>query len=84
MARTSSAIFLMVVNVLGLMLAPALVGRVSDALVPSYGDEGLRYVLMMLATANLWGAFHSLRVAKTLKADLAAAGGGDSTEEDSR
>ncbi len=73
MRSTAAALFLLVINVIGLMLFPAAVGAMSDAFSESSGNEGLRYALLVLALSNLWGALHSLRVGRTLRADLEAA-----------
>ena len=73
MRSTAAALFLLVINVIGFMLFPAAVGAMSDAFADSSGGEGLRYALLVLALSNLWGALHSLRVGRTLRADLEAA-----------
>jgi MFS family permease len=73
MRATAAAIFLLVINVLGLVVLPALVGAASDLLSAQYGSAGLRYALLGLASFNLWGVCHSLLMSRSLEADLAAA-----------
>jgi sugar phosphate permease len=70
---TAAAIFLLIINVLGLGLLPALVGAASDALSATHGSDGLRYALLGLSGISLWGVGHILAIARRLDADLAAA-----------
>jgi MFS family permease len=73
MRATAAAIFLLAINAIGLVLLPAMVGAISDALSASHGSDGLRYALLVLACLNLWAVGHSLRMQRSLEADLAAA-----------
>ena len=73
MRATAAALFLLVINVLGLVLLPALVGAASDALAPAYGPDALRYALLGLAACNLWAVGHSLAMRRSLEPDLRAA-----------
>jgi MFS family permease len=75
MRALASAIVLFAMNLVGLGLGPTLVGALNDALAPRHGDEAIRYSLLLVASANLWAAAHSLRAARTLRADLARAEG---------
>ena len=70
---SAAAIFLLAINVIGLVLLPALVGALSDALAVRHGSDGLRYALLVLAGFNLWAVAHTLLSWRTLEADLAAA-----------
>jgi hypothetical protein len=49
---------------------PQVVGILSDLLQPSYGDESLRYALLILCFVNLWAAYHYFVAGKYLKDDL--------------
>lgn len=73
MRSTAAAIFLLTITVVGLTTFPAAVGAMSDAFAGFAGVEGLRYALLVLAVSNLWGAVHSIRVGRTIRADLEAA-----------
>ena len=73
MRATTSAIFLLVINLIGLSALPAMVGALSDAFGAHYGSDGLRYALLVLSAFNLWAVAHVLRMGRTLEADLAAA-----------
>ena len=70
MRATASAIILFVLNLIGLGLGPTLVGFANDWLEPRYGDEAVRYSLLILLAAALWGIAHSLWAGLTLEDDL--------------
>ncbi len=56
-----SAIALLVNNLIGLGLGPALVGGVSTLLKPIYGAESLRYSMFIFAAITPWAIFHYWR-----------------------
>jgi MFS family permease len=71
----SSAILLMLGTLAGLGLGPLIIGIVSDLLRPAYGDESLRYALLILAplagVASLvyfYSAFMTSRASRELEA----------------
>jgi predicted MFS family arabinose efflux permease len=72
MRTVSSAVLLFVINIIGLGLGPQMVGVVSDLLTPRFGDESLRYALLIVGLVNLWSALHFYLASRTLKQDLAA------------
>jgi predicted MFS family arabinose efflux permease len=73
-ARTvASAILLFIINIIGLGFGPQTVGIASDLLAPRFGDESLRYALLLVGLANIWAAVHFFLAARTLKQDLASA-----------
>jgi hypothetical protein len=49
---------LFVLNLIGLGFGPLLVGAVSDALNPVFGQESLRYSLTAMALLNIWAGVH--------------------------
>jgi predicted MFS family arabinose efflux permease len=63
-------------NVANLVVAPTLIGALSDALAPhlSHSAEALRYVLIGCGFTGLWGAFHYFAAARTLAQDLVRSG----------
>jgi len=76
MRAGACAVLLFTANVANLMLAPQLVGGLSDWLVSSYGagrDESLRWALLLLATTGLWAAWHLWASGRTIRADEARA-----------
>lgn len=73
MRALASAILLFIINLIGLGLGPTLVGRLSDVLKPSYGDESVRYALLWVVVVGaLWATLHYLLAARTLGRDLEA------------
>ena len=72
MRAVSSAIFFLILNIIGLGLGPLSVGLLSDLLEPSLGIESLRYAMVIIVPAgSVWAAFHFQRAAKYLRTDLA-------------
>lgn len=66
MRATASASFLLINNLIGLGLGSTVIGAISEALTPAYGDEALRYAvaaglgLYLVAGALMWLASRSL------------------------
>lgn len=50
-------------------LAPQLVGIFNDLLAPSFGEEAVRYSLMLIVVTNLWGALHATLAGRRLSQD---------------
>ena len=53
MRATASAMFLLINNLIGLGLGTLVIGTISDALKPNYGDEALRYAAIACTTSAL-------------------------------
>jgi MFS family permease len=70
MRSVASAILLFILNIIGLGLGPQTVGFLSDALHPEFGEESLRYALLITSFVGLWGALHFVLGARTLKEDI--------------
>jgi MFS family permease len=71
MRATSTALLLLVSNLVGLGLAPLAVGVVSDALHASFGaGNGLRYALATLALMGVFTAILFWMSSRTLREDL--------------
>jgi predicted MFS family arabinose efflux permease len=67
---TAVAVFLLLVNVIGLGLGPLAAGAVSDVLAASYGPaEGLRYSMILLCVFVAASAYCFRRAASTLGHD---------------
>ena len=73
MRATASAILLFILNLVGLGVGPLAIGMLNDSLAPRYGDEAIRYSLLVVALAGGLGAVFFLRAVRTLREDLAAA-----------
>jgi hypothetical protein len=73
MRAQTIGILLFILNMIALGLGPATVGFLSDRLHPFFGEDSLRYALMISIVTGLAGAYCYWRATKTLKADLARA-----------
>ncbi len=73
MRAQAAAILMFAINLIGLGIAPLAVGVLNDSLASTYGDEAIRYSLMITGAAALWAVGHSLLAAKSVREDLAAA-----------
>jgi MFS family permease len=69
MRALASAIMLFLLNIIGMGIGPQGVGILSDLFAPRFGDESLRYALLIFSLVNLWCAAHYLLAARTLTAD---------------
>jgi len=66
MRALCSAIMLFILNIIGLGLGPQAVGILSDALKPEFGQESLRYALLILSFISIWGGYHYYLAGKHL------------------
>jgi len=71
MRAVAAAILLFLLNFIGFVFGPPAVGKLSDLLSGSFGDDALRYSLFTWGFFNLWAAFHYWRAGRHLPADLA-------------
>ena len=59
MRATGSALFYLVINIIGLGLGPTIIGAISDHLSPDLGNESLRQALLyVLPVASVWASVH--------------------------
>ncbi len=72
MRATASALLLLVMNLIGLGFGPSAVGIMNDALAPRFGDEAVRYSLLLIGVTSLWGCAHNWVAAGHLRRDLDA------------
>ena len=70
MRSVAAAVLLFILNIIGLGAGPQAVGILSDALAPSYGNESLRYSLLIFSFVNVWSAYHYYVAGKYLQDDL--------------
>ena len=63
-----AAITLLVINLIGLGAGPTMVGVISDLFVERYGDESLRYSLLVIASLTPLAIFAYWRASVALKA----------------
>lgn len=70
-ARAMSISLIMIAGILvGGGSGPLLVGALSDALFSAYGDQGLRYALVIATTIMTWGVAHFMFAARHLRGEL--------------
>lgn len=73
MRATAAAILLFFINIIGLACGPAFTGFLSDALEPRFGQESLRYALMLTSLLLPWAGYHFWAAGRTLVGDIATA-----------
>lgn len=73
MRGVSSAVLLFIVNIVGLGAGPWFVGLLSDLLSTRYGDDSLRWSLMIVGSLGVWVAWHYYKAGTHLEKDLARA-----------
>lgn len=74
MRAMASAIALLIINLIGLAIGPPLTGLVSDLLAPQFGEESMRYSLLLVTSIVLpWAALHYHLSGRTIDVDLARA-----------
>ena len=62
-----AAVTLLIINLIGLGLGPTMVGVISDLLVEPYGDESLRYSLLLIASLTPLAIFAYWRASIALQ-----------------
>jgi MFS family permease len=75
MRATTCAILLFAANLANLVIAPQLIGLLSDWFAHSFGAgrESLRWALLLLAPTGLWAAWHLWTSGVTIREDVARA-----------
>ncbi len=74
MRAVASAILLFILSLVGLGLGPQTVGVMSDLLAARYGDQSLRYALVLAGLVNIGASLHFVRAGRTLRQDLQRGG----------
>lgn len=71
MRAVTSALALLIINVIGLLLGPQLTGILSTVLEPYFGEESIRYSLLLVTSIFLpWAAWHYVRAGRSIDSDL--------------
>ena len=71
MRAVTSALALLVINTIGLLFGPWLTGILSTLLEPRFGEESIRYSLLIVTSVILpWAAWHYIRAGNTIDGDL--------------
>lgn len=68
---TTMAVVMLLANLIGMGVGPQTVGVLSDALMPVFGIDSLRYSMLIVSCMALWGAYHLWRAGRTVVEDLA-------------
>jgi MFS family permease len=73
MRATTCALLLFMANVANLVIAPQVVGSLSDWFFRSFdaGNESLRWAMLILTPAGFWAAWHFWASRQTIEADCA-------------
>jgi hypothetical protein len=73
MRATTCAVLLFTANVANLVIAPQVIGWLSDWFAASFGagPESLRWALLLLALTGFWAAWHLWTSAVTIREDSA-------------
>jgi predicted MFS family arabinose efflux permease len=69
-----SAVFGLIVNFVGLGLGPLLVGAMSQWVFAAHGDGSLRYALIVMQAAGIWGGLHFYLAGRNLRPARAPGG----------
>ena len=62
-----AAVTLLIINLIGLGIGPTMVGIISDMFVPQYGEQSLRYALLVIASFTPLAIFCYWRAAVALR-----------------
>jgi hypothetical protein len=75
MRATTCALLLFTANVANLVIAPQVVGVLSDWFASGFhaGGDALRWALLLLAPTGFWAAWHLSASGATIRADEALA-----------
>ncbi|NWG46007.1 MAG: MFS transporter [Alphaproteobacteria bacterium] len=77
MRAVAVAVLFFILNLIGLGLGPVFVGALSDALMPSLGQESMRWALVATGFINVISAICYFQAARFLREDMAAADRGE-------
>ena len=69
---TAMAVIMLLYNLVGMVIAPQVVGMLSDWLAPVLARESLRYAMLTMTFLGLWSAYHFWLAGRTVKQDLSA------------
>jgi predicted MFS family arabinose efflux permease len=67
MRPMATAVYLFAFNMIGLGFGPALVGLVSDVLLPDAGNRSLAYALVVAQLVGIWGAWHFWKATRLMR-----------------
>ncbi len=72
MRGVAAALVLFIINIIGLGLGPLMTGMLSDYLAADFGQDSMRYALLVVGgVVGPWSAFHYYKAGQSIEADLA-------------
>ena len=72
MRSTTIALVFLFANLIGFGLGPLALGVMSDLLNPMFGQDSLRYALVLFSPGAIWVAIHYWKAGNTIQADIMA------------
>ena len=66
----SAACMMLLANLIGMGVGPLIVGSLSDVMTPAFGNNSLRYAMLIISSIALWSAYHFWAAGRTIKSDL--------------
>jgi len=70
MRSVAIALIFLLANLIGMGLGPVAVGVLSDLFAPMFGQDSLRYALVLFSPGLLWVAYHYWKAAATIEDDI--------------
>ena len=70
MRAIGSAVLFLVMNLIGMGMGPQAVGVLNDLLFDRFGDDAIRYSLLIVKFVTIWSAIHFTLAARYLRADM--------------
>jgi predicted MFS family arabinose efflux permease len=67
----ASAVYVLLINLVGLGLGPLMTGAMSQFVFAQHGEDSLRYAMVVMQVVGIWGAAHFYVAGRGLKADPA-------------
>jgi MFS family permease len=71
MRATTLSTVMLLANLIGMGIAPWIVGVLSDHWIPVAGNDSLRYAMLTMSLVGLWSGYHFWQVGTTVARDLA-------------
>ena len=69
----AASLLLFIQTMIGLGIGPLIAGIISDALVPAFQENALRYALVAVALFNIWSGVHYYLASRTVREDIESA-----------
>lgn len=70
MRSVAAAVLLFILNIIGLGLGPFAVGFVTELLAGRFGEESIRYAMVLCGLVQIWAVYHFWVAGKYLAGDL--------------